>query len=102
MEILWKKLIAVRFVGHNLRGSIAEWENTVIPNPFVVGQVDLAQYDFMFIYLISDVHCFLRELTDRLSILGHRFVPIGLMCLLFFGSDQQSSVTVSQSCTLLQ
>jgi hypothetical protein len=39
----------------HLRGSIAEWENAVISNPFVIDQVDLAQYDLMFIYLISNV-----------------------------------------------
>ena len=89
MEILWKKFVAVRLVlklGHDLRCSIAERENTIVSNPFVVYQVDLAKYDLVFAHLVSNVHSLLREFADRLSIFGHRFVPIRLMCLLFFGS----------------
>ena len=89
MEIFRKEFIAIRFVlelSHDLRSSVAEREDAVVSHPFIVDQVNLAQYDLMFIYLISNVHGFLGKLADRLSIFGHRFVPIGLVCLLFFGS----------------
>ena len=34
--------------------------------------------------ILTNVHGFLGEFADRLAILGHRLVSIGLMCLLFF------------------
>ena len=34
--------------------------------------------------ILTNVHGFLGEFADRLAILGHRLIPVGLMRLLFF------------------